>query len=159
MNVVWSFSVEADAVLSAAAAVAGMVKTMLMVPPADVDGAGGASQGVDYQVTPAVVGKVLDDAAAADDVVERQKGDADASLDEVVEAVVDTAVEGVADACGRQENDSAVPAVLNVMMVHDFYSKGPQRVGGPGNGYSSAVEFAVDSGGACVEVVGSGLKM
>lgn len=156
MNVVWSFSVEADAVLSAAAAVAGMVKTMLMVPPADVDGAGGASQGVDYQVTPAVVGKVLD---AAADVVERQKDDADASLDEVVEAVVDTAVEGVAAACGRQENDSAVPAVLNVMMVHDFYSKGPQRVGGPGNGYSSAVEFAVDSGGACVEVVGSGLKM
>lgn len=156
MNVVWSFSVEADAVLSAAAAVAGMVKTMLMVPPADVDGAGGASQDVGYQVTPAVVGKVLD---AAADVVERQKDDADASLDEVVEAVVDTAVEGVADACGRQENDSAVPAVLNVMMVHDFYSKGPQRVGGPGNGYSSAVEFAVDSGGACVEVVGSGLKM
>lgn len=156
MNVVWSFSVEADAVLSAAAAVAGMVKTMLMVPPADVDGAGGASQDVGYQVTPAVVGKVLD---AAADVVERQKDDADASLDEVVEAVVDTAVEGVAAACGRQENDSAVPAVLNVMMVHDFYSKGPQRVGGPGNGYSSAVEFAVDSGGACVEVVGSGLKM
>lgn len=156
MNVVWSFSVEADAVLSAAAAVAGMVKTMLMVPPADVDGAGGASQDVGYQVTPAVVGKVLD---AAADVVERQKDDADASLDEVVEAVVDTAVEGVAAACGRQENDSAVPVVLNVMMVHDFYSKGPQRVGGPGNGYSSAVEFAVDSGGACVEVVGSGLKM